>query len=329
MSINLEPIYQTLEEAIQGLPYPDHPNLLYDPVKYTLSDPGKRIRSKLTLLGAALTGGDPLKAIPAGVAIELLHNFTLIHDDIMDNADTRRGKMTVYRKWGVPTAILSGDILFGLSYQQLNVYAEKGWLTTSEFAMLLSTFHQAVTAVCEGQAMDIEFEQSDVVHMDTYIEMIRKKTAALLSAALELGGIATHANQEMRSHLNAMGTAAGIAFQIQDDLMDVVADPSTFGKKVGGDIREGKKTWLMIRALESADEQQAAMLRQICTSKSANDIQIQQVIRLYENLGILHDAQKEIERYYREAMEHLLVFKDAPQYHYTRTFFDALLNRSS
>jgi len=329
MSTNLESIYLTLEEAIQALPYPDQPGLLYDPVKYTLADPGKRIRSKLTLLGAILTGGDPHKALPAAIAIELLHNFTLIHDDIMDNADTRRGKMTVYRKWGVPTAILSGDILFGMSYQQLNVYAEKGWLTGTEFVALLSTFQQAVTAVCEGQAMDIEFEGNDVVPLPTYIEMISKKTAALLSAALELGGITSKASLEMRSHLHAMGTAAGIAFQIQDDLMDVVADPSSFGKKVGGDIREGKKTWLMIRALESADEPDATMLKQICTSKSADDIQINQVIRLYENLGILQDAQKEIERYYSEAMNHLQFFNNASHYDYTRTFFDALLNRSS
>lgn len=329
MSTHLDPLYQKLEEAIQSLPLPDHPALLYQPVKYTLSDPGKRIRSKLTLLGAVLTGGDPVRAIPAGIAMELLHNFTLIHDDIMDNADTRRGKLTVYRKWGVPTAILSGDILFGLSYQQLNVYAEQGWLTASEFLALLRTFQEAVTAVCEGQALDIEFECSEMVPIQSYMLMIQKKTAALISAAIEMGGIATNASLEMRSHLKAMGNAAGIAFQIQDDLMDVIADPTSFGKKVGGDIREGKKTWLMIRAFERAATQDVDMLRQICASKSANEIQINHVIRLYENLGILKDAQKEIEHYYNEAMEHLMVFKESAYFTYTRTFFDALLNRSS
>jgi geranylgeranyl diphosphate synthase type II len=323
----LDEIFSILDKQLQDFSFPSTPSSLYDPIKYTLEDTGKRVRPKLVILGTALTGGDPLRAIPAGIGMELLHNFTLIHDDIMDNADLRRGKPSVYKKWGVPIAILSGDMTFGLAYHQFQSYAEDENISKRQLSFLLHYFHQAVKEVCEGQAYDIEFESTDHVDIQSYLMMIRLKTAALLSASLAIGGVLSGAPDQDIEHLQQMGNELGLAFQIQDDLLDVVADPKKFGKKVGGDIREGKKTFLMIHALERANGSDRSLLTSILSSKSANDVQISNVIRLYHELDILSLANQEIENRYSKAMNHLGVFADTPYYSTAKNMFDALIQR--
>jgi len=326
-STSLEPVFVKVEQLLSSLSLPADPAGLYDPIRHTLIDSGKRIRPKLTILGTALSGGDPEKAIHAGVAMEMLHNFTLIHDDIMDNADTRRGKPTVYRKWGTSLAILSGDLMFAQAYKQFSAYKSDETISKDQLVSILDTFYTAVQEVCEGQANDIAFESRDMVDLDEYIEMIRQKTAALLAASLKIGGQVANADAQVIDHLYQLGNEAGIAFQIQDDLLDVIADPKLFGKKVGGDIREGKKTWLLIKAYEKADTHQKDLLSRIIQSKSADDTQIDEVIRLYRDLGILDAAREEIERRYTLAMQHLGVFKDTPYHATAKHLFDALIQR--
>jgi geranylgeranyl diphosphate synthase, type II len=328
-TVSLLSSFSLIEPAIEKLGLPAEPAGLYDPIAYTMLDTGKRLRPKLVLLGSALCGGDPLKAMPAGLAMELLHNFTLIHDDIMDNADTRRGKPTVYRKWGIPLAVLSGDMTFGLAYEQLNTYALDPDIERQQFSEMLSLFQKAVREVCEGQAYDIEFEQTLDVSIDAYLEMIRKKTAALLSASLAIGGTVSSGTPEQIHHLEQLGTDAGIAFQIQDDLLDVVADPTKFGKKVGGDICEGKKTWLMIKALERATGTDKNLLSSVVQSKSASDTQISQIVRLYKQLDVITDATSEIHHRYSNAMNHLGVFADTPYYTEAKHLFDSLIQRDN
>lgn len=325
--ISLDLIFNELDIQFQALKMPLEPSSLYDPIRYTLEDTGKRIRPKLVILGTSLTGGDPLRAIPAGISMELLHNFTLIHDDIMDNADLRRGKASVYKKWGVPIAILSGDMTFGLAYEQFQTYAFDDTISKTQFGSILNLFHQAVKEVCEGQAYDIEFESKIDVDIHSYLEMIRLKTAALLSASLAIGGLISGAQSQQIEHLQSMGNELGLAFQIQDDLLDVVADPKKFGKKVGGDIREGKKTFLMIHALERAQGSDLELLKSILYSKSADDIQISRVVRLYRELGLIDLAEQEIEIRYSNAMNHLGVFADTPYYSAAKNMFDALIQR--
>lgn len=325
----LEQAFAAIEPALQALPYPAGPDNLYQPIRYTLGDAGKRIRPKLTLLGCALCGGNPAGAMRAGLAMELLHNFTLIHDDIMDNAETRRGKPTVYRKWGVPLAILSGDMAFGMAYEQLAEYAEGEDVSKGRFLKLLGQFNEAVREVCEGQAFDLDFETAPGVSLDDYLEMIRKKTAALLRASLQMGATVAGATAAQTEHLGHLGIQAGVAFQIQDDLLDATADPRRFGKAVGGDIREGKKTWLMIQALEASTGADLQLLQNIMGTKSADDTQIREVVRLYGRLGLLQQAEEEIGRRYRVAMQHLGEFADTPYYPIAKRLFDALIQRDS
>jgi geranylgeranyl diphosphate synthase, type II len=332
MSLSTESLlssFSLIEPAIERLVIPAEPSGLYDPIKHTMMDSGKRLRPKLVILGSLLCGGSATKALSAGLAMELLHNFTLIHDDIMDNADTRRGKPTVFRKWGIPLAILSGDMTFGFAYEQLQVYALDPEISRHQFSNVLILFHRAVREVCEGQAYDIQFEQIDEVHIDDYLEMIRQKTAALLSASLAIGGTIAGGTDEQIRHLEMLGTEAGMAFQIQDDLLDVVADPTKFGKKVGGDIREGKKTWLMIKALERAGSGDKVLLADVLKSKSATDTQIDSIVRLYYDLDVITDAKTEIRSRYTNAMHHLGVFVDTPYYSEAKHLFDSLIQRDN
>lgn len=332
MSINTDSLrssFSLIEPALVKLDLPTEPTGLYDPITYTLSISGKRLRPKLVLLGSALCGGDPIKALPAGLAMELFHNFTLIHDDIMDNADTRRGKPTVYRKWGTPTAVLSGDMTFCLAYEQLHTYALRPDIDRRQFFDILALFQKAVREVCEGQAHDIQFEQTLDVNIDAYLEMIRQKTAALLAASLAIGGTIAGGTPEQIQHLEMFGTDIGIAFQIQDDLLDVIADPSKFGKKLGGDICEGKKTWLMIKALERATPSDRDLLTNVIQSKSASSTQISDIVRLYEQLGVIADAKSDIYMRYSNAMNQLGVFADTPYYSEAKQLFESLIQRDN
>lgn len=220
------------------------PESLYDPVHYILQLGGKRLRPLLTLLSAQMYGSTIEKALDASLAVEVFHNFTLLHDDIMDDADLRRGKETVHVKWDVNTGILSGDAMLIMAYRLFNSYDPQ------TFYELNQVFSATALEVCEGQQYDVDFETRDDVTIDEYIEMIRLKTSVLLGCALQMGAIIAGGSKEEQQKIYDYGIHLGIAFQLMDDYLDAFGDPATFGKEVGGDIRENKKTYLYLKSLE-------------------------------------------------------------------------------
>ncbi len=220
------------------------PASLYDPVHYILQLGGKRLRPLLTLMSAQMYGSTIEKALDASLAVEVFHNFTLLHDDIMDDADLRRGKETVHVKWDVNTGILSGDAMLIMAYRLFNSY------DPDTFYALNKVFSTTALEVCEGQQYDVDFETRDDVTIDEYIEMIRLKTSVLLGCALQMGAIIAGQNEEEQRKIYDYGIHLGIAFQLMDDYLDAFGDPATFGKEVGGDIRENKKTYLYLKSLE-------------------------------------------------------------------------------
>ncbi len=244
-----------IEEELNKINIPQKPSGLYDPVRYFLKIGGKRIRPMLTLLGAELFGLKKEDAIRASIAIEAFHNFTLVHDDIMDDAPLRRGNETVHQKWDINSAILSGDILMIMAYQLLG--GQKG-----DLKELLSVFNKAAIEVCEGQQMDMDFETRNDISISEYTEMIRLKTSVLLGGALELSAIIAGASKKDREHIYNFGVNIGLAFQIQDDVLDLYADPKKFGKQVGGDVLANKKTMLYLMAKNNANVTQLERLKQ-------------------------------------------------------------------
>jgi geranylgeranyl diphosphate synthase type II len=225
------------------------PRNLYDPVHYILGLGGKRLRPLLTLLSCKMYGGTPEKAMNAAIAVEVFHNFTLLHDDIMDAADLRRGQPTVHKKWDVKTGILSGDVMLIMAYQLLNNYP-------AEICHALnSLFSKTAIEVCEGQQYDVDFETRDEVSIDEYLEMIRLKTSVLVGCALQMGAIVAGASKHQQELVYEYGINLGLAFQLMDDYLDAFGDPETFGKEVGGDIRENKKTYLYLKSLEHEGSQ--------------------------------------------------------------------------
>lgn len=297
-----------IEKGLQELDLPREPETLYKPYRYALSVGGKRIRPMLTFLACGLCEGDLDDAQPAALAVEVLHNFTLVHDDIMDSADTRRGEPSVFKKWNENTAILSGDVMFADAYRQLGVYGQNDAFSKEEYAAIHQVFSKAIITVCEGQALDMEFVDRKQVKHEEYIEMIAGKTAALLSAALEMGAIAAHASSQKREELHELGYEMGIAFQIQDDLLDAIADPEKFGKRPGGDIFEGKKTYLTILALERANEEQSALIQDTLNDDDPEIEKVDRVLSIMEELNVLKDVAEEIDQHYKKAFELLNKF---------------------
>ncbi len=222
------------------------PKNLYTPIEYILDLGGKRLRPILVLMGATAFGGDYKKGLDAALAVEVFHNFTLLHDDIMDAAPLRRGKDTVHEKWDVNTAILSGDAMMIMSYQLLDSYEG------AAYKKLMQLFNKTALEVCEGQQYDMDFETRDNVSVEEYIKMIGLKTSVLVAAALQMGAIVANASEEESEKIYEFGLNLGIAFQLQDDYLDAYGDAATFGKQVGGDIMENKKTYLYIEALKYA-----------------------------------------------------------------------------
>lgn len=300
-------LIEQIDQRVRALELPAEPGLLYDPIRYALSNGGKRIRPYLTLLGAGICGGEIEEAMPAALAIELLHNFTLLHDDIMDGAETRRGRPSVYANWNVNTAILSGDVLFVEAYAQLSYYGNSELYSKDIYRKLNHSFLEASRVVCEGQAYDMEFEEREEVNVGQYLMMIQHKTAKLLSTSLVMGGIVAGAGDDVLLTLNALGFEAGIAFQIQDDLLDAVGKPGDFGKKIGGDIAEGKMTYLTIEALNRADEKQKDEIYRILKqpASAVTDTDVETVVDLYRKLTVLEDARQAIEEYYTGAERYL------------------------
>ena len=229
---------QLIETAISNLDLPNSPTNLYDPLRYFMTLGGKRMRPVFTLLAAEMFGKAKEEALPAALAVELFHNFSLIHDDIMDEAPLRRKQQTVHTKWNMPIAILSGDVLLVKAYQELCKQDSR------QLADLMEVFNKTAVEVCEGQQKDMDFETQEHVSLEDYIEMIRLKTSVLLGCAMELGAIVADQSIENRNLAYEFGVEIGLAFQIQDDILDLYADPEKFGKQVGGDVLSNKKTFL-------------------------------------------------------------------------------------
>lgn len=291
-------LLRLVESEIGRLPLENtEPRGLYAPIRYILEDGGKRIRPLLCLMGADLYSGDPETALPAAVAVEVFHNFTLLHDDIMDKAELRRGRPTVHLKWSESGAILSGDAMVIFAYQTLCEGAAR--FGARKLPELLAVFNRAAMEVCQGQQYDMDFETSDRdVSRDEYIGMIRLKTSVLLAAALEMGAVVGGADAAQRRALYEFGVNLGLAFQIQDDLLDTYGDAETFGKTIGGDIAVGKKTFLHITAIERAtDAQRAAIL-------APGDIaeKLPRVRGIYDALGVREAAEEAIEGYFARAL---------------------------
>ena len=258
----IAPYVKSIENALASLNIPDTPNTLYDPQRYMLGNGGKRIRPVLTLMACGMCSDHRYKAVPAALAVELLHNFTLMHDDIMDQAEYRRGEQAVHKKWSESVAILSGDSMHTRALMLLNELGDP-----VVYRKVNSLFLDGINRVCEGQALDMEFESRVDVTIPEYMEMISGKTSALLEAALQMGGVIGGCSDEQLHTLKKVGGNLGRAFQIQDDWLDVIADPDKFGKRVAGDIYECKKTYLMILALERCNKEQKKWLTECLKSK--------------------------------------------------------------
>jgi geranylgeranyl diphosphate synthase, type II len=276
------------------------PGELYLPISYSLSMGGKRIRPLLVLMGCDLFGGEVEKALDLAAGVEIFHNFTLLHDDIMDRAPVRRGKDTVYKKWNTNIAILSGDTMFAIAYEYIS-HADPKVLPD-----LLKTFTQTARQVCEGQQYDMNFETIENVPLAEYMEMIRLKTGVLIAASLKIGAIAAHAGSKDQDNIYKFGENLGIAFQLQDDLLDTFGDIEKFGKEIGGDIVTNKKTYLYIKTMELADERRQMKLAELYSNHPIDPAdKVARVRDLFSSLKIEEITKAEISRYYSEALRFL------------------------
>jgi len=318
-----------VEDELNNLNLPDKPDSLFEPVKYALESGGKRVRPFLTLLSCGMTGGCTSDALKAAVAVELLHNFTLIHDDIMDKADLRRGKPAIHKKWDQSTAILAGDYLFAKSFDLINYYGDQSWVSKEQFSLLHKYFLQGVKVVCEGQAKDMELEKADNALLDDYLSMITCKTSALLGSALQIGGIIANSDNHSLKYLGSIGIEVGNAFQIQDDLLDIIGSADTFGKKIGGDITARKKTYLSILAFKRADEFQKRKLLRILQKHRLNASNLSEIIDIYEDLDIIKDAKRAVKFHYESAVELVDVFDESKFKSNFLSLLKKLLNRKS
>jgi geranylgeranyl diphosphate synthase type II len=278
-----------VESHIDHLALPKEPANVYEPMHYLLGLPGKRIRPILTLMAAELMGAKPLEAMPQALAVEIFHNFTLVHDDIMDSADKRRGLPTVHKKWDHNIALLSGDGMLVIAYQYLMQASPE------KLAALAQVFSSTALEVCEGQQLDMDYATREDVSEEHYMEMIKLKTAVLLGGAMRLGAIVAGASEQQQIELDRFAVNLGLAFQIRDDYLDAFGSEA-FGKKIGGDILEGKRTWLTIRAYEKASEDQRKALHR-AYNELQGDQRIEEVLRLYTELDIKSDADAKIKHF--------------------------------
>lgn len=277
--------------------FPKEPASLYEADEYFLTIGGKRVRPVMCLMGNELFDEISADAWPVAAAIELFHNFTLIHDDIMDKAPLRRNQPTVHARYGESTALLAGDVMLIVAYDYLNK------IKSDYMHQVLQLFNQTAKEVCEGQQMDMDFEKQDTVKMEDYIKMIELKTSVLLAASLQLGAILGGAGQSNQHHLYQFGRNLGIAFQVQDDYLDAFGDPAKFGKQVGGDIMANKKTFLMIKALECASPAQLKELRHVMSNNPGD--KVARVLTVFQDCGVDKWAFDLKEKYMAQALEHL------------------------
>lgn len=285
---------------VSELQFTRTPEGLYDPIQYVLSLGGKRIRPVLMLMAYNLYKEDVVSIYGPATGIEIYHNYTLLHDDLMDRADVRRGKTTVHKVWGDNTAILSGDAMLVLAYQYMTES------TSAHLKEVLDLFSLTALEICEGQQLDMDFEQRNDVAEEEYLEMIRLKTAVLLASSLKIGAILGGASHQDAEALYDFGMQIGVAFQLQDDLLDVYGDPEVFGKKTGGDILCNKKTYMLIKALEHGDKEQLAGLTKWITAVTFDsEEKIASVTKLYDQIGIRAVCENKMREYYIRAMNSL------------------------
>lgn len=293
---------QHIEHYFKSLTESKTPHNLYEPIEYILNQGGKRIRPQLVNLGTIVFGGDTSAAIHPAAAFEMLHNFTLIHDDIMDNAPMRRGQESVYKKWNTNIAILSGDALANMAMLELL----KTPVHSDILIKLIELLGKTSLEVCEGQQLDLDFETSTYVTIDQYIGMIRKKTAVLLAGCLKAGALISNASPIDQEKIYQYGINLGITFQLKDDLFDVYANEQLFGKQLGGDIRSNKKTYLYLLALEKANEKQKEeLIRWFSCSDEDDTIKFNAVKAIFDQLNILQHTETVIEYYIAKAIEYV------------------------
>lgn len=300
------------------------PASLYEPIDYILTLGGKRLRPVLTLMSADFFGGNYTKALDASLAVEMFHNFSLVHDDIMDNAPLRRGHQTVHEKWDVNTGILSGDAMLILAYQLFETYEPK------VFMQLAVLFSKTALEVCEGQQYDVDFETRNDVTISQYIKMIEYKTAVLIGASLQMGAIIAEASESCQEKIYAFGKNLGIAFQLQDDYLDAFGNPLTFGKQVGGDIIANKKTFLYLTALQKSTHSEAQELSSLFATmpKDPSD-KITAVKEIFVSSGAAKATEDEILRYTNTSISLLQDIKISQQHKDTlKSFADFLMNRN-
>ena len=295
-----EVILKLVNDYLAQLPYNREPQSLYEPIKYVLSMGGKRVRPVLMLLAYNMYKENPESILSSACALETYHNYTLLHDDLMDNADLRRGHETVHRKWDANTAILSGDSMLVLAYERMAQCPKE------KLAEVLHLFTETALEIGEGQQYDMEFENRTDVTEAEYIEMIRLKTSVLLACAVKMGAILADASAEDADNLYKFGEQIGLAFQLQDDFLDVYGDPAVFGKAIGGDITSNKKTFMLINAFNHATAEQREELTRWITAEQFDAAEkIAAVTRLYNEIGIDRMAKEKIEYYFAQSTQYL------------------------
>lgn len=316
-------ILNKVNEFIDGLTYDRKPESIYEPIRYVLSIGGKRIRPVLMLLAYNMYKDDPEHILMPACALETYHNYTLLHDDLMDNADVRRGVPTVHRKWNANTAILSGDSMLVVAYQRM------AQCDADKLKPVLDLFTETALEIGEGQQYDMDFECRNDVTEEEYIEMIRLKTSVLLACAMKIGAILADAPAEDADLLYKFGEQLGLAFQLQDDLLDVYGDPKIFGKAIGGDITSNKKTYMLINAMQRADNRQRAELERWISARDFDRAEkIAAVTGIYNQLGIRELCETRINHYFAESEKSLArVAVSDERKAQLREFMAALLKR--
>lgn len=304
MEFTTEYFTHLAEAGVAAIKYPSTTPGLYEPIRYAMSAGGKRLRPALTLaVYSALTGRTPEPIVSQAVAVEMFHNFTLLHDDVMDKADVRRGLPTVHRKWNENVAILSGDTMLSMAYGLLADGAG------DRFAALFAVFNRTAIEVYEGQQLDMEFESRRIVTVEEYMEMIRLKTSVLLGCACRIGAMLAGASDDVCNSFYEYGISLGLAFQLRDDWLDTFGDPAVFGKKIGGDILNEKKTWLLITSLAEAGDEVDNILRQNLDAPA----KIEHVTRVYNRLGLSERCAELVRRHSEEAVAAICAVEMSPE----------------
>ena len=289
---SIQQYHQFVLDFLTAQPQVREPKNLYEPIQYILGLGGKKIRPVLTLMSAEIFDADYSKALPAALAVEVFHNFSLVHDDIMDDAPLRRGNVTVHEKWNINTGILSGDAMLILAYQYFEQYEP------AIFRELAQLFSKTALEVCEGQQWDVDFETRSDVTIPEYLKMIEYKTAVLVAAAMKMGAIVAETSAENGKLIYDFGLNLGLAFQLQDDYLDAFGNPATFGKQIGGDIIENKKTYLYLKAIEFASpEEKAKLLQLFSVSLAENESKIKEVKSIFNSTGASSATQQAIQDY--------------------------------